>query len=362
MIPLWKLRREWDRFRQQLSTIPEAIWEPSARRRHDNAFAAGFDTRQGAVPLWPDVAVILIYQPDDIPSSLIEMCRYLIANGFAPLIVSNAPLSDAALAILAPVSWQVMQRPNFGYDFGGYRDGLRHLWGQGVTLRSLLILNDSVWWPLREDDQFLKRLRALDADIAGTVLRDRAGERFLESYFYLIKGHLFAAADFREFWENFAITSNKYKVIRRGERGFSRAMIAAGYNVRGMFSQSGFLTLMASKPPEFLRKTLAFAAYQEAQDAKRGAELIERPVDDEWKADCLAHMAQTLVKGQSYSAFSYASLREEGYPVLKKSNDRISRHWRRSVLQAIDAGEIDAFSPSVMAELRAKQTQDAKDR
>lgn len=355
MIPLWKVQREFGRLRQQLMAVPEAIWEPRAARLHDLAFASGFPITVGDVPYLERVALILTYQTGELPNSLLKMCEHLRKNGFSPLIICNAPVTAAQSDALRPVAWRILQRPNFGYDFGGYRDGLRYLSSQGAHPHECLIINDSIWWPLRDSDTLLDRLRASESGIAGTVLRDRDGERFLESYCYLIQGSVLQAPAFVRYWQNLALTSNKYKVIRRGERGFSSAMLAAGLGIRGVFETSQFLLIFAEQPTEFMRNTLAYAAYTERSDASTGAALRQRPDDKNWRADCIAHVTKTLQKGQCYSAFPYASLRLQDYPVLKKSNDRVSQHWRQAVLRAIDDGMVAPFSDDVMVELRAKQ-------
>lgn len=349
----WKLKREAVRFGQQLRALPEALWEPVAQARHDRAFAAGFPTTSGAVPVGPNVAILLIYQPDTLAPSVLHLCKHLHDKGFATQIVSNGTLPVSSKTALQPHVWKILERPNFGYDFGGYRDGLRAL---DVTPERLLILNDSIWYPVWDNDTLLDDLAALNADIAGTNLRVRGAERFLESYCYLIRGAVLKHAAFWAYWNTLKITSNKYKVIRRGERGFSRAMLAAGLDVRGLYEPDVFLADLAKQSDDFLRKTLTYAAHTHSADAARGADLLARANDPTWRADVLAHIKASLIKGQIYSCFPYASVKLQHYAVLKKSGDRVSQGWRDALLRAIDAGDLASPEGPVLKELRQMQT------
>lgn len=353
MAQWWKLKREAVRLSQQLRALPEAIWEPIAQARHDRAYHAGFKTCAGDIPVGPKIAIVLIYQPDHIAASTVVMCDDLRNKGFAIQIVSNTPLSDAGRAALKPLVWRMIERPNFGYDFGGYRDGLRAL---GMVPDQLLIMNDSIWYPVWDNDTLLDDLAALNADIAGTNLRVRGAERFLESYCYLIRGAVLKHPAFRAYWDGLKLTSNKYKVIRRGERGFSRAMLAAGLDVRGLYDPDVFLADLATQSDDFLRKTLTYAAHTHGADAARGADLCARANDPTWRADVLAHIQASLIKGQIYSSFPYASVQLQHYPVLKKSGDRVSQGWRDSTLRAIDAGDLAPPEGPVLNELRQMQT------
>lgn len=354
MIPLWKLRREWKRLGLQLRTLPEAIWEPRAQARHDAAFAAGFPQTEGALARGGKLALLLLYQPAGLADSTVATCAHLAARGFSPLIVSNAPLSPADRARLAPQVWRMIERPNFGYDFGGYRDGIRHILNDGPLPDRLLVLNDSIWFPLWPDETLLDRLEASGADMAGTILRERGEELFLESYCYLIRRSALESPAFRAFWDGLRITSNKYKVVRRGERGHSRALRAAGLRVEGVYTQADFLRLLEGEDDDFLHLTLTHAEHLEPafQDSRRA--VLASPRDAGWRGRALAHVRLVLGKGQIYANFPVAAVRLMGYPLLKKSADPVSTGWRRAWLGAVEAGALPPPPEPFLSEIRAR--------
>lgn len=349
MIPGWKVRRELARLGQQLRAIPGAVLDPLAQRRLDARVAAGLPMAEGAVALTPKVALVLIWQPRGLPDSLIATCRWLAAGGYAPLIVSNAPLAAADRARLSPVIWRAVERPNFGYDFGGYRDGLACLRQWGVAPERLVILNDSVWLPLSEPCGLLERLEAAPFDVAGSVLRERGEERFLESYLYSIRGEVLGHPAFRAFWDGLRLTSNKYLVIRRGERGLSRALIAAGLRVGGIYTREAFLAAAEAAPAEDLAEVLRFAAHPDDAVQARLRALAEVAQSAGGRDGALAEMRAVLEKAQFYSTFPVGAVRWLGYPLLKKSVEPVSLRWRQACMEAAAAGRIPVpFSTSEM--------------
>ena len=360
MIPLWKLRREWARLKQQIAAIPEAVTEPAARRRHDAAFEAGFPWYAGSVAQTDKIALLLVFQPNGITPGTVATCAHLAAKGYAPFIVSNAPLSRADRESLEPVAWRILERPNFGYDFGGYRDGIRQLAKWGFSSRLLLIMNDSIWFPLDTSETLIETLEASDADLTGTILRQRGKIRFLESYCYMIPQKTVSSKAFQAYWEQLQLTSNKYKVIRRGERGFSEAMIAAGLDVRGLFPYDLFVERLAAQDDAFLRKTLDYGAhvYEEYETVRR-ALLAEAPAPD-WRNRALTHIRDTIPREQPYSAYPFAMTRLFDYPILKKSGDRVAQLWRNAYLRAVEAGDLPRPSSAVWEELRKETRPDTK--
>ena len=124
MISAWKLKRETKRVAAQLSAIPLLIYEPFAQKLYDRNFEKNIKLYQGIRNLGKQVAVFLIYQPRGLADSIYLTVDHLVASGFEVVIVSNCPLASADLEKLYLRTALVVERPNFGYDFGGYRDAV----------------------------------------------------------------------------------------------------------------------------------------------------------------------------------------------------------------------------------------------
>lgn len=356
MIPGWKLRRELSRLGQQLRAIPEAVSEPFARRRHDKALARGFPITEGALPPAAKVALVLCWQPKGVAASTLAMLDHLAANGYSPLVISNAPIGAADQQALQTRSWRIVERPNFGYDFGGYRDGLLLLRRWGVRPERLVILNDSIWFPLWPDDRTLARAEAASFDVTGTILRERDGVRFLESYFFSIRGAVLDHPGFRAFWDGLRLTSNKYKVIRRGERGFGVALARSGISFGPLFPRESFDAALAGADPATLRQVLRHAAFVDPVLAAEAAALA-RGDGPGWRDAARTFVARALRKTQTYSTFPVASAGLLGYPVLKKSAEPVSALWRAAWLRAVDDGALPPPLPVVEAEARERMSE-----
>jgi hypothetical protein len=354
VIPAWKAKRELARFAQQLRAIPEAIWEPFARRAHDAALARGFPQIEGAQPLGPKVALVLCWQPRGLAASFLDMLDHLVACGYAPFVVSNAPLSPSDRLALRSRVWRAIERPNFGYDFGGYRDGLALLRRWGIQPERLVILNDSIWFPLWPDDRTLQRAEGAPFDVVGTILRRRDRATFLESYFFSIRGPVLQHPGFLAFWNELRLTSNKYKVIRRGERGFGAALKAAGISMGPLFPDEDFARVFSAADEPALRQFLSFMASVDPNMATQAATLVATRSTPDWADRARAFIARALEKSLPYSTFPVAAAGQLGYPVLKKSAEPVSAHWRAAFLRAVDDGLLPRPLPSVMAEARAR--------
>lgn len=354
MIPGWKIRRELDRLGQQLRAIPEAVWEPFARRAHDAALDRGFPITEGTLQLGSKLALVLCWQPQGLAGSFFNLLDHLVASGYTPFVVSNAAFSDADRQALRSRIWRAVERPNFGYDFGGYRDGLRLLRRWGLRPDRLVIMNDSIWYPLWAGDQTLRHAEATNFDVTGMFLRQRNAKPFLESYFFSIKGAVLEHPGFLDFWDRLQMTSNKYKVIRKGERGFGAALQGAGLTMGPLFPMSAFKSVFEEQDDAGLRQMLKYMAAVDPGVAAERDGLIAAPPAPDWVDKARTFVKRVLQKAQPYSAFPVAAA-GLGYPVLKKSLEPVSAEWRAVFLRAVDDAVFPQPLPSVLQEARARQ-------
>jgi hypothetical protein len=352
--PAWKVRRELGRLGQQLKAIPEALWEPFVRRAHDAELRRGLPVIEGDQPVGPKIAIVLCWQPRGLAPSFLVMLDHLVARGYAPFVISNAPLSVVDRKALQPRVWRTMERPNFGYDFGGYRDGLFMLRRWGQRPERLVILNDSIWFPLWPGDRTLDRAEAASFDVVGTILRQRDQTAFLESYFFSMRGSVLDRPGFRAFWEGLRLTSNKYKVIRRGERGFGVALAASGISFGPLFPNLDFDRALARLDADGLRQVLTYTAVVDPEESAEGAALAGAPEETDWEKRARAYIAQVLRKSQPYSAFPVLSAGHLGYPVLKKSLEPVSARWRAVFLAAVEKNLLPKLISEVHAEVQAR--------
>ncbi|MCC5955942.1 MAG: hypothetical protein JJU07_07560 [Natronohydrobacter sp.] len=234
------------------------IWRLSEARRHLNDITGSLryalQRRSGALTVTEGMAqpaarlaVYTLFPQQGIQTSHIHALRALYDCGYATVAVSNLPLTETERARLAPLVWKLIERPNFGYDFGAYREGIRALAPYLGGAHRLVLLNDSVWFPLPGGADWPLQAEGLGVDVAGAVSNygvpmpealsldgfqwryDPGLPQFHYCSFALSFGpNAIRHPAFDRFWRRIRLTDNKFHTVLRGEVALSRALIDAG--------------------------------------------------------------------------------------------------------------------------------------
>mgnify|MGYP001157067105 CR=1 FL=1 len=357
MTPTWKIKRELERLKVQASAIPLAIYEPFLQRRYDPKRPELIKYIDGAVPAKDNLVIFLIYQPNGLPASIIDTCKHLVASGFAPIIVSNMPLSDPDRIALTGSAHIVAERPNFGYDFGGYRDGLWLINQIGLNPKNILFLNDSIWFPVRENQSLLTELLQPDLEYTGVQIFDNGSKgkvrsSMFGSYCFAVNERLLKNFEFIDFWENYRLSSNKEITLRRGERAFSNRMMKATKYYRGIYSLDQFNAIIEDLKPDALREALGDMIAMVPHLESRRLKLLNDKTTIHWINDA-KDLLKEGAKTKNYIGSSpILSIREMGFPMIKKNNQRLYSLARKRIILAVDEGRLEGLNPIVLAELR----------
>jgi hypothetical protein len=369
MPPMWKVKRELMRVRDRSLRRFQRVVEVGKRKRHDRTWLSSLTETSGLVPPGRRVAVFVLFQPKGIAASSVFTCSHLAANGYAPLVVSNAPLSQKDRERLAPHAWRIVERPNFGYDFGAYQDAVRLIWHEGHDLDALVLLNDSTWFPLRATDDTLARLEAMDAEFAGLAYKQEPYAKshawHVESHFLMFKRKALSSPAFRAFWSGYAMTSDRAATIIQGEKKISQAMIAAGFHPQAIMCHSTFLHWFGGLPAAKQRDILAAGTYHIARPRDQIDQLLHDYADTRsWQMRAFMHVNDMLASLEFFTTTTFVAtgLVDLGQPFLKKSKEPRERVFRfgadrlhlarRKALELNDLGRIAPFDPAVETELR----------
>jgi Rhamnan synthesis protein F len=374
MIPVWKLRRELSRVGAQitglprlLASMPSRLSEARRREEYERDFDQVTRLSDGAQPARDRIAIFLIFQPKGIAPSILETCRWLQSEGYAPFVVSNGFLDETARAQVMEESWRLLERPNFGYDFGGYRDGIRLLWRWNFAPERLIVMNDSVWLPMVPD--LMDRLEAVArvADIVG-LLRDekvqhnvgggQETERWhIESYFYLMTPAALTHPEFRAFWQEYRMTDFKPHTIKYGELNFSSRMISAGLCLEALTCRRTFLQRLAEQEDAFLLRTLHYASYSEKdRDIVLAATKLagHDPTEAGWRDLVMQHIRRSVYRRRFNATFPYANDQLFGTLFMKKTSETVFAGMRDAYLRAIERGEVKPPSAVILSEVKAR--------
>lgn len=219
-----------------------------SRALNDRLLARRHKLVKGDQPLGGRIVIYAIYAPKGLSPSHLEALVRIAQAGYSAVVVANCQLSDPDRAALARNASLILDRVNFGYDFGAYRDGLRLIGDQLPHLRRLVLANDSVWLSLPGKPNWFSQAEAMDADFVGGASnlgvvalppehwRDQAWiyDRSLPGYhlcsFLLsFRPRVFLSEEFAQFWARFPLSNNKFWVVRNGEVELSRRLHAAGF-------------------------------------------------------------------------------------------------------------------------------------
>lgn len=250
-----KLRREFDRVRRQLAGFPAVAEEYLlATRRHDRTLRPLQVRTAGAVPRRDKAAVFVIFPRHGVQASHLQSLRYIGSRGYSPVTVSNLPLEAADRDALAELSTLLIERSNFGYDFGAYREGVLSLADDLPRLRRLVLLNDSCWFPLPSSRDWLTLAEESGFDYAGAASnyaidppdvarfeslswsQDRTRRSFHYCSFAIsLSAALIADPAFLRFWRGFRLSDVKSRTVRRGEIGLTQWAIRRGHRHGSIF-------------------------------------------------------------------------------------------------------------------------------
>jgi len=177
------------------------------------------------------VAVFAHYAPVPAVSGMVlRRIEALRAQGFAVVFVSMAPgIPPAALDRLRALCGLVILRRNHGLDFGAWHDVAPLLRRAAPAMQELLLLNDSLCGPFRDEAPVLAAIRAAGHGLFG-LTENLAPRPHLQSYWLLGRGRP-VVADLLRFLERFTVTADKRRTIRTGEVRLTAWMRRRGHAV-----------------------------------------------------------------------------------------------------------------------------------
>lgn len=351
--PKWKVQRELRRLRTQFSRLLLRIGGRAIKLFHDATKPWRITLLEGQAPDRDDAAVYVIFQPKGILSSTLNTLRHLNEKGFAPLVVVNHPLAEDQIAKLRPLARQIMIRPNIGYDFGGYRDGILHLLKARPPKGQLLVLNDSIWFPIWDDCDLLDRFRASSADLHGVIYTDDPKVKqkpHIQSYMFRFGPDALRSPAFRRYWQRLGISNDRVLTIHDCEIPMTRRMQGMGFSFDVEYRTSLLNAQLQAADDDLL---ISVVRFQIALSERRAPPL--REVHRKWRAGHPGWRTEAIDLIESHHSGRYLLMAHPEIlfgqlrmPVLKKSRER------RYLLQrkmAEEYGYLDRFLPVVAEEM-----------
>lgn len=336
-----KLRREFDRVLRQIAAVPALAGEYFlATRRHDREMRPAQIRSAGGVPRTDKAAVYVLYPRHGVRPGHLDSLRYLVSRGYSPVTISNLPLAPADRDALAELSSLVVERANFGYDFGAYREGVLSLADDLPRLRRLVLVNDSCWFPLPGSRDWLTLAEDSGFDYAGAASnyaidppdvarfeslawsQDRTGRSFHYCSFALsLSSALISDPDFLRFWRGFRLSDVKSRTVRRGEIGLTQWAIRRSHRHGSVFDVDHLDRDLARLDHETLRRHVGRIIIPEHTVLR---DMVAAVLADDAAGTVPRRTLEKLFlmavarQGMAYTIPAYLH-ETAGYPFLKKS-------------------------------------------
>ena len=315
----------------------------------------------GSQPEAKKIAIYVIYPQDGLKPSHTASIKYILRSGYSPVVVSNLELNDKQRNHLLELSWLLIERPNIGQDIGGYRDAILDLDLQHQETERLALFNDSCWFPVPSDSDWLAKAEALDRDLVGSMssghIRRRHARR-LEgfqwsynedfgrfhycSYALLLSGRVVRNPDFTRYWRRYPLFNDRRQVIERGEIGITRWIKRHNYShgstvgIRGLNEELEGMT-----NPELcsLLETAALPWSCELVAIKAKLQNDYKETE-EWKHRVVPYLLFAAYRGPACYSFPEHLIHRHDFGFLKKATARSnedSAKVMKCVAQRLDA-------------------------
>lgn len=355
MPPIWKIKRELLGLYDQIKAILLILLTPLRKFFYDRYELNEINVIHGDRCLQEKLVIFLVFQPNGLSESIFESIRYIVQQSYEILFISNGKIKESDINKIIPLCWRVIERKNIGYDFGGYRCGLHYLKNQNIFPENLTLINDSVWFPLIPDLDFLNQTECIDSDFGGAVFLSnskRKNKGLVLSYWLTIRKSLLQTSQFWSYWRKYIPTSNKTLTVKRGERGLSHHMYLAGLDLDGVFSTEKFLNVIHDASHCQLKLTLKYGSFTDPAFQDECTQLYDMAEEtDLWRNSCLDFINRVVKRRNFLHSFCYPCVAILRVPFIKKNNLRLQVLMRQKYLQAVYAGDLPSPSPSILKEI-----------
>lgn len=244
MTQISKRLQKYNRKREKLKTFLMKPFYRLEQYLYDRKRHLQTTIQLGKRALTSNVVILIIYQPNGISSSTFHTLENIKSEGFSAFVVLNSYISDFDHDTLRKHCALIMKRPNFGYDFGGYRDAILHLATETKSFKSITCMNDSVWFPVFKDCDHLSQMFNISGNLVGysrcAGLRENKAN--LQSYLFMFKGEKFLqSGDFIDYWRRLRIANSRHFTIRNCELKIMAYFQSLNYQVNWLFSSDNLV-------------------------------------------------------------------------------------------------------------------------
>ena len=342
---------------------------------YDNFLAKSKIKNSGNLPLNKKVVIFLIFPDCGLAKSHLRTLKYFIRNNFSPLIVSNLPLSKENKNLLLKNCWTLIERKNYGYDFGGYRDGVLFLSEKIRDLDKLILINDSTWFPITNNNSFMDFIDNSNLDFIGATShygfkRQRLPSKktslskpefnfnnknfHYASYALSFSKKILKDENFLKFWKNLRLSGTKNLVVRRGEIGLTQYVVRNKEYSHGSLIDSGKLEdILKNLSKETLLK-ISRETIIENSSLKKFKEKFIKNADSFSKDELIAFILIQVSRQIIVFSLIKFLIEDLRFPFLKKMLFKLNKASAEDTYKIIKGLDIDIFD-EIYSEIKTNE-------
>jgi hypothetical protein len=203
-----------------------------------------------------DPKLVAMYVHYSASGRISEMVRIQVESlrqsGFAVVFITMATnISEADWQSTARHCAVMVQRRNFGLDFGAWRDLMPEIRRRWQVPEELLLANDSVLGPIYPLSPIMDAMRSSGDGLYG-LSESLQGGPHLQSYMLLARGRP-VVQDLMRFLETLPISHSNWLLVQLGEMRLARWMRRRGHRVAALFGYRRLVEVALSDQPEPVR-------------------------------------------------------------------------------------------------------------
>ena len=173
------------------------------------------------------IVLFAIYEKGEIRDDVRSALRELHALECTVILVNSRKLSEASRNELAQWTTTYIERPNYGRDFGSYKDGMlwiyKHLSEEFMNVERFMILNDSVFYARSNLPQFFSALLNTQAPVFGATMNYQKVPH-IGSFCISLSGKVAQHPKLKSFWKKYRKTDLRAHTIRYGELALNKLL------------------------------------------------------------------------------------------------------------------------------------------
>jgi hypothetical protein len=242
-----------------------------------------------------DATQIALYVHYSYTGHVSEMVRYQLTllgqSGFSIVFISMAErIPDPDWQAVRHLAALVVQRQNFGLDFGAWRDIMPEIRRRWPVLQEMLLMNDSVLGPIYPMEPLIQAMRNGGDGLFG-LTDSLQGRPHLQSYLLLAHGAP-VVEDLMRFLQNLYISHSKWLLVRMGEVRLSQWMRRRGHYVAALFGYQRLVEVIVADSEERRRLQWVYKRLQNLDQLSTDAAIS---VLHHWPLNPTHHLWRVLV-------------------------------------------------------------------